>query len=249
MARWLVPASCQARTVCSSDGTSASAGGPPCSASRWYVYADALPDDSQDSARVRASGGAQELLRHLLDAREHARHGRDERGSAQRLLMDLVDALTNALRAAKEGDSSHTIDLLLVAHEIRNDEKRRLLRAEQHEADAEACLDEALRGLLQLGGEVESHAQDGASSTSCREGLSAGHVMVKLPSDPSTQPTPPTGITRPGEDALQRPGPEESRLQQDAERQPGRVVTGARARAAPPYGVSTCVPEPPPRSG
>jgi hypothetical protein len=133
---------------------------------RWYVYEDALPPETPYADSSPHSAVAQELLRHLLDAREHTRRGREEQDAAQRLLVDAADVMTTALRAAREGRMDHAFDLLLEALQTRNDEVRRLLLAQQHGADAERCLDAALRDLLPAREEVKSDAKrDGFASS------------------------------------------------------------------------------------
>jgi TIR domain len=113
--------------------------------------ADVPPNEPLDTDAVGAADRGQEWLGHLLDAREHVRLARNERGSAQRQLLDALDGMAAALRAALAGDASRVPELLITAQEIRNDEGRRLLVAQQHESDAEASLDAALRSLLPSG--------------------------------------------------------------------------------------------------
>jgi hypothetical protein len=74
-----------------------------------------------------------------------------------------------ALRAALEGDAGRVRDLLIAAQEIRNDEGRRLLVSQQHESDAEASLDAALRSLLPPGEEVEPDAGEDTGHGSTKE--------------------------------------------------------------------------------
>jgi hypothetical protein len=128
--------------------------------------ADASDNEPEDTDTVRTSGREQEVIRRLLDARQHARLARNEQGSAQRHLLDALDGMAAALRAAQEGDTSRVGDVLTAAQEIRNDEGRRLLLAQQHESDAEASLDAALRSLLPSGEEAEPHARDDTGYTS-----------------------------------------------------------------------------------
>jgi hypothetical protein len=130
------------------------------SRTRWYVYADALPDGPEATDSACSSSREQELLKCLLDAREHSRLARRERDQAERLLTNAFDAMADALRATHEGDQNRTFSLLLVVHDVRNDEKRRLITAQQHEADAEACLDAAFRSLLPSAKGVEAYARD-----------------------------------------------------------------------------------------
>ena len=127
---------------------------------RWYVYEDALPPAVEDTERVRLSFDTRELLGHLRDVRKYSLLARDERGSAHRRLLDVVDQLINAVQAAKDGEIGLAIDLLLEAQRARNDEERRLLIVEKHEAEVEKSLEAALWGLLRLGEESESGAND-----------------------------------------------------------------------------------------
>jgi len=131
--------------------------------------ADALRDEPEDTNTVRAADHGQDWLIHLLDAREHVRLARNERGSAQRQLLDALDGMAAALRAALEGDAGRVRDLLIAAQEIRNDEGRRLLVSQQHESDAEASLDAALRSLLPSGEEVEPNAGEDTGQGSPKE--------------------------------------------------------------------------------
>lgn len=131
--------------------------------------ADAVRDEPEDTDTVRAAVHGQEWLRHLLDAREHGRLARNERGSAQRQLLDALDGMAAALRAGADGDVSRVRDLLIAAQEIRNDEGRRLVVAQQHESDAEASLDAALRSLLTSREEVEPYAGEDTGYTSPKE--------------------------------------------------------------------------------
>ena len=142
---------------------------------RWYVYADALPDEPDSNDRVLAAGYEQQLLKHLLDARKHSRLARNERGCAQRQLVDVLDGMTAALRAAGEGDKGRAFELLLAAQETRNDEERRLVMAQQHEADAEACLDAALQSLLPSGEEVKPQTRGDSKVTSSMESTAPRH--------------------------------------------------------------------------
>ena len=113
--------------------------------------ADVPRNEPPDTSTIRAADHGQEWLGHLLEARERVRLARTERGSAQRQLLDALDGMAAALRAALEGDASRVRDLLIAAQEIRNDEGRRLLVAQQYESDAEASLDAALRSLMPSG--------------------------------------------------------------------------------------------------
>lgn len=140
---------------------------PPVTVSRHQLSrsAGAPRDEPADTDTVHG----QEWLRHLLDAREHGRLARNERGSAQRQLLDALDGMAAALRAAADGDVSRVRDLLIAAQEIRNDEGRRLVVAQQHESDAEASLDAALRSFLTSREEVEPYGGEGTGYTSPKE--------------------------------------------------------------------------------
>jgi len=148
---------------------------------RWYVYVDALPDEPEETDGVRASDYHQELLKNLLDARNHSRLARNERTGAHRLLMDAIDTMTAALSAAEEGEIHRERDLLREVLAIRNDEGRRLLTAQQHETDAEACLDAAVRTLSPPGEEVKSHAKDTVDVASARGSRPRAEVPLAFP--------------------------------------------------------------------
>jgi hypothetical protein len=137
---------------------------------RWHVYEDALPSrDSAGPATGRVGVNAEELLTHLLEARECARLARIERRHAKRLLIDAADVMASAIQAVARNETDRVTELLLMAHGIRNDEERRLLLAEQHEADAEACLDTALRSVLPWRKEVDPHDRESPSLTSLND--------------------------------------------------------------------------------
>jgi hypothetical protein len=129
---------------------------------RWYVYEDALPRAAEGSASVRSSFHPQELLKHLYEARKHSLLAREKRGSAHQELLDIGDQLVEAVGAVTDGDNSRAIDLLLKAQRSLNEEGRRLLKLQEHAADAERSLEAAYWGLLPFGEEVE-HAKDDAS--------------------------------------------------------------------------------------
>lgn len=135
---------------------------------RWYVYADALPDEPARPDSAQATGLRPELLpgllTNLLDARHLIRLARDERTGAHRRLVDVVDAMTAAVRAAQNSDATRLSELLLDMHEIRSDEERRLLTAQNYEAKAEAYVDAALQAFWSGGKDVESHGRDHAGS-------------------------------------------------------------------------------------
>jgi hypothetical protein len=130
---------------------------------RWYVYEDALPRAAAEgTAGVPARSDARQLLKHLHEARKHSHLACDIGSKAQQGLLDVGDQLLDAVGAAKEGDDSRVIDLLLKAHRALNEEGRRLSKLQEHEADAERSLGAAYWGLLPRGEEVE-HAKDDAS--------------------------------------------------------------------------------------
>jgi hypothetical protein len=129
---------------------------------RWYVYEDALPRAAERTEGVRARFDARELLKHLHDARKHSLLARDKRGSAHQGLLDVADQLIDAVGAARDGDNSRVIDLLLKAHRALNEEERRLLKLQEYAEVVERDLEAAYWGLLPLREEVE-HAKDDAS--------------------------------------------------------------------------------------
>jgi hypothetical protein len=137
---------------------------------RWYVYKDRLPAKPEAAHTVLTSGHEQELLRHLLKARKRERLARTERRAAYRKLLDALDGMGAILKAAQEGDQGRLIELLVLTQETRTDGERRLLLAQQYEAEAEACLDEAVHSLLPPRQEVEPCASDDVSLASSVEG-------------------------------------------------------------------------------
>jgi hypothetical protein len=130
---------------------------------RWYVYEDALPGESEGTQGSPARSTEQELLKCLLDAREHARLARVERDQAKQLLVETLSGVTAAFSAALKGNSSLATELFVSANQIRPDEERSLTSAQRHETEAEACLDAALRSLLPAAKSAESAKADNVS--------------------------------------------------------------------------------------
>jgi hypothetical protein len=114
---------------------------------RWYVYEDDLPHEQHmedDGTSIRM----QELLRHVLDARDHARDGRAARGLAHEALVDVVAILNDAVLAASNGEMSLVNKLFREVIVKQGEEMRKQQEAQNFETKAEACLDKALRSIF-----------------------------------------------------------------------------------------------------